>query len=198
MSSSPARYACLPRPRLEENGVWIETIQPGDIESIRLWRNAQLEVLRQPAPITPEQQQAYFAAQIWPTLALAQPCNILVSYHAGERLIGYGGLVHIAWEHKRAEISFLLDPVELAPKEHYAMRFKAFLGLMKTLAFKDLGFTRLFTETYALRPDHIAVLESAGFVREGVMRQHVRINGVGVDSLLHGCLCSDQTHGEPQ
>lgn len=192
-AACPVVYACLPHPRVEQNGFSVETVQPGHIQSIRAWRNAQLDILRQAAPISPEQQETYFAAQIWPALAAPQPANILLSFHEGERLIGYGGLVHIAWEHRRAEVSFLLDPQAATPVEAYARRFTAFLGLMKKLAFDELGFERLFTETYAGRTDHIAVLEAVGFRREGVLRRHIRIDGRGVDSLMHGCLKNDET-----
>jgi RimJ/RimL family protein N-acetyltransferase len=191
-AARPVAYACLPHPQVEQGGFWVETVQPGHIQAIRAWRNAQLDILRQAAPISPEQQEAYFAAQIWPALAAPQPANLLLSFHEGERLIGYGGLVHIAWEHKRAEVSFLLDPQAATPTEAYKRRFTAFLGLMKKLAFIELGFERLFTETYALRTDHIAVLEAVGFRREGVLRRHVRIDGRSVDSLMHGCLKIDE------
>lgn len=192
-AACPTAYACLPHPRVEQGGFWVETVQPGHIQAIRAWRNAQLDILRQAAPITPEQQEAYFASQIWPALGAPRPANILLSFHEGEQLIGYGGLVHIAWEHLRAEVSFLLDPQAATPAEAYARRFTAFLGLMKKLAFDQLSFERLFTETYALRTDHIAVLEAVGFRREGVLRRHVRINGRSVDSLMHGCLKIDET-----
>jgi RimJ/RimL family protein N-acetyltransferase len=191
-AAGPVVYACLPHPRIEQGGFWVETVQAGHIQAIRTWRNAQLDILRQPAPISPKEQEAYFATQIWPSLASPQPTNILLAFHEGERLIGYGGLVHIAWEHRRAEVSFLLDPQAATPAEAYACRFVAFLGLMKKLAFDELGFERLFTETYALRTDHIAVLEAAGFRREGVLRNHVRIDGRGIDSLMHGCLKTDK------
>lgn len=186
--SPPLAYACMPRPRLSAGPLWIGAVQPGDIEAIRLWRNAQMDVLRQSAPIAPDAQARYFAERIWPSLDLPQPGEILVSYREGDVLIGYGGLVHIAWEHGRAEISFLLDPAYLAPPEVYARYFAGFLGLIKRLAFDDLGLERLFTETYAIRTHHIAVLESAGLKREGVLRRHVRIAGEPVDSIMHGCL----------
>jgi len=46
----------------------------------------------------------------------------------------------------------------------------------------------VFTETYALRKHHINVLEDAGFELEGVMRDHVRIGGKFVDSLIHSLI----------
>ena len=60
--------------------------------------------------------------------------------------------------------------------------------LLKELAFQDIGFDRIFTETYALRTHHISVLESIGFDREGVLRNHIKIDGRSVDSIIHGCI----------
>src|SRR5215469_14657050 len=103
------RYLCMPRSRLERSGYAVEAVQPDHIEPIRCWRNAQIDVLRQAAPITPEQQIAYYAREIWPAMEQPRPSNVLVSYFFEGALIGYGGLVHIAWHHLRAEVSFLLD-----------------------------------------------------------------------------------------
>lgn len=188
---SPAAYACMTRPVLRAGTLSVRAVQKAEIEAIRRWRNAQMEVLRQAEPISPEQQEAYFVRHIWPQYALPRPDTILLSYREGDALIGYGGLVHIAWAHRRAELSFLLDPVHTTDEAAYARYFGGFLGLMKRLGFADLGLNRLFTETYATRPHHIAVLESAGFKREGVMREHVWIGGQPVDSILHGCLSRD-------
>ena len=187
----PATYACMKRPVLRAGDLSVRAVQPAEIEAIRHWRNAQIDVLRQADPLSPEQQEAYFASHVWPQYAMPQPGTILLSYLEGDTLIGYGGLVHIAWPHRRAEISFLLDPAHTRNEAAYARYFGAFLALMKRLAFAELGLNRLFTETYATRPHHIAVLESAGFNREGVLRAHVIIDGQAVDSILHGCLSSD-------
>jgi RimJ/RimL family protein N-acetyltransferase len=185
------RYACMPRERLGQGDLWVAAVRPQDIESIRVWRNAQIDVLRQKAPISREQQQAYYATQIWPTFDAPEPANILLGYHEADKLIGYGGLVHIAWEHRRAEVSFLLDPARMAAPDIYERYFTAFLGLMKRLAFEDLGLERLTTETFAIRVDIIRMLEAAGFRHEGTLRRHVWINGRPVDSLVHGCLKAD-------
>src|SRR3546814_958505 len=81
--------------------------------------------------------------------------------------IGYGGLVHIAWDYCRAEISFLLDPAIVRREAEVAQIFGSWLELMKLLAFDDLNLARLTTETYAMREMFIRVLEAHGFVREG-------------------------------
>jgi RimJ/RimL family protein N-acetyltransferase len=181
-------YACLSKPALCDGNLSLTSVQPEHIEAIRLIRNAQMDVLRQSAPITSDEQAAYYAANIWPDMSRPQPKNMLFAYLENGRFVGYGGLVHIAWEHRRAEVSFLLEPQLAQTSEAYARYFSIFLHLVQTVAFDDLKLHRLFTETYATRAHHISVLESSGFLREGSLKDHVRIQGQPVDSLIHGCV----------
>lgn len=181
-------YRCMRRARLELGGLSVEAVNPGHIESIRKWRNEQMAILRQSSEISPEQQQSYFNREIWPDQNVDRPRNILLACQEDGILIGYGGLVHIAWEHLRAEISFLLGTDHVRDTARYKRYFTSFLELFKTLAFDDLGLNRLFTETYAIRDHHIEALERAGFVLEGRMKHHVIIDSEPVDSLIHGCV----------
>ena len=181
-------YACLPRAAVSDGRYSIMTIQDAHVEPIRQWRNAQIDILRQKEPLTKEGQTSYYTRCIWPTLVERHPTNILLAFLEDERLVGYGGLVHISWPDQRAEVSFLLNPALTSNVADYAARFSAFLSLLKQLAFRDLGIERLWTETFASRGRHIAVLEANGFRLEGRLRGHVRIAGARIDSLLHGCL----------
>lgn len=182
-----ARYHCLAVSDIRQGERSLVPLRQEDILPIMHWRNAQLDVLRQKAPITPENQQRYYDDVIVPGFSQPQPGQILFSYLLNGTAIGYGGLVHLAWEDKRAEVSFLLNPERLAP-ETYREDFGCYLNLLKEAAFSRLGFARLFTETYDIRPQHIAILEANGFDLEGRLRGHVWINGRPVDSLMHGCL----------
>lgn len=181
-------WKCLGRQRFERGRYAVIPIQPAHVESIRCWRNEQMDILRQMQSITVERQQQYFGEKIWPSMGLNQPENILLGYLLDEQLIGYGGLVHIGWDHMRAEISFLLNTARTISEDVYERDFSNFLMLMKSVAFEELGFHRLFTETYAIRRHHIEVIEASGFQLEGVMREHVKIGGHFVDSFIHGCL----------
>jgi len=152
------------------------------------WRNAQLKVLRQREPLTPEKQERYYQGVILPSFAEKTPRQILFSYLHKEELIGYGGLVHISWEDRRAEVSFLVDPDRVGDSSIYSQDFSLYLSLIKQAAFQHLGFMRVFTETYDIRPHHISILESSGFQLEGRLKAHVWIDGKPVDSLIHGCV----------
>jgi RimJ/RimL family protein N-acetyltransferase len=184
-------YACLSTERFEQGDHAVVPVAAVHIEGIRQWRNAQMDVLRQAAPIMEAQQLQYFTNVIWPQCGLREPDNILFAFLHQGRHIGYGGLVHIAWAHKRAEISFLLDPVYVSQPAAYADHFLHFLELMTQVAFRDLALNRLYTETYAFRVHHISVLEAAGWRVEGTMRSHVIVDGTETDSILHGYLKSD-------
>jgi RimJ/RimL family protein N-acetyltransferase len=190
-ASIPAAYRCLPHSTFEIGEFALRSVQPQDIEAIRRWRNEQMDVLRQSEPIGADAQTAYFETTVWPEFASERPTKILLAFSEGGRLIGYGGLVHIAWEHRRAEVSFLLQSELIRDARGYCARFSAYLGLIRELAFRSLGFHRLFTETYAFRNVHIETLEQAGFRLEGRMRDHVIIEGKRTDSLIHGCLADD-------
>lgn len=189
-------YACLNKQRLQNGDYAILPVQPEHIEPIRLWRNAQMNILRQSEPILERQQISYYANNIWPSMKEPMPANILMSYLFRDELIGYGGLVHIAWHDLCAEISFLLSPDRAINSAIYSADFQCFLGLIKHLAFDYLCFQRLYTETYEIRSLHIKILENSGFMREGVLRQHVRIGGNPINSIIHGCLkkCEWKTH----
>jgi RimJ/RimL family protein N-acetyltransferase len=169
----------------------VRAVQPEDTERIRQWRNAQMTVLRQGRLISEADQRAYYQEHIWPMMAQVHPANILLSFFHHGRHIGYGGLVHIAWPHARAEVSFLLDNELTADEAVYAGNFLIWLRLLKLLAFEDLLLNRLYTETWAFRETHMAVLEQAGFQREGVCREHVRIDGQWYDAVFHGVLRRD-------
>ena len=167
-------------------------IRYDDREPVRAWRNAQLEVLRQAEPLTAEQQAAYFQRVVLPLFEQERPGQLLFSLLHDEQLIAYGGLVHISWPDGRAEVSFLADPGRAAEPATYRQDFRAHLRLLGQVAFEGLKLNRLFTETYDIRPAHVAILEEAGFQLEGRLRQHVQLKpGTFADSLMHGQLAAD-------
>ena len=185
-------YFPLPQPEFRWNDYRLVPIRYEDREPIRAWRNAQLEVLRQAAPLTAEQQENYFQRVVMPLFEQEQPGQLLFSLLENEELIAYGGLVHISWPDGRAEVSFLMDPRRAADPETYRNVFRAHLRLLGEAAFHGLKFNRLFTETYDIRPAHVAILEEAGFRLEGRLRQHVRLApDTFADSLMHGQLAAD-------
>ena len=155
----------------------IKPICEDDIETIRIWRNEQKIVLRQSNHISKDAQVDYFNANIWPSMVLVKPNNLLMSFFREDSLIGYGGLVHIDWFNSRGEVSFLVDTKIAQSTEKYRECHRAFLSLLSELAFEDLGLNKIYTETWDIRKKHIKNLESAGFCLDGILREHVFIDG---------------------
>ena len=185
-------YRLLPQSESCWHSYQLVPIRYKDREPIRTWRNAQLEVLRQAEPLTTEQQEAYFQRVVLPLFEQEQPGQLLFSLLYKNELIAYGGLVHLSWPDGRAEVSFLVDPTRAADPATYRQDFRAHLRLLGQVAFEGLKFNRLFTETYDIRPAHVAILEEAGFRLEGRLRQHVQLKpGTFADSLMHGQLAAD-------
>ena len=164
------------------------------LELLKHWRNAQMDVLRQSRPLTDADQQAWLqslakdARQV--LFAMHLPAD---SQGAAGEFIGYGGLTNLDAGHRRAEISFLVNPVRAADLAVYREDFLAALAKFCDHGFSQLHLNRIFTETFDFRAEHMQVLEEFGFRREGVLRQHVFKRGRFHDSILHSMLASEWT-----
>ncbi len=164
-----------------------------DLYKIKEWRNAQIDILRQKKFLDDAEQLHYYRQVVLPTFSQDQPKMMLFSFLKEKTCIGYGGLVHIDWEHQRAEVSFLVETKRAHCNKTYAEDFKAFLQLLKQLAFSILPLNRIYTETFDKRPLHISILEKNGFKFEGRMKEHIKFQDTFIDSLLHGALKSNES-----
>lgn len=159
-----------------------DEIRLDDAEKIRIWRNSQVNVLRQNRALAKSDQIEYFNDHVYSELDKIHPKQILFAIKKESNLIGYGGVTNISWDHLRGEISFLLEN----DSQNYSEIFFNFLEFISNLAFEEIGLQRVFTESYSFRISHIKVLEDFGFTLEGVLKCHNIIDGIIVDSLIHG------------
>jgi hypothetical protein len=138
---------------------YIEGIRPQDWEAIRIWRNKQMAVLRQTEYImAPEQinyAKAYYESQatycapqlLYSFFKRGKAGKIVQDYMEAIEvmstfsLIGYGGLVHIDWNLKVAEISFLMNPERKEDLLQYTKEYLIFLELLRDYTAK-LGLMR--------------------------------------------------------
>ena len=74
-------YKCLDRQEWSNEDYGLKVISPDSIESIRLWRNMQMDVLRQTKKISKIEQEDYFNKYIWPDMFLEKPKNILLCFY---------------------------------------------------------------------------------------------------------------------
>jgi len=186
-----SKYNCLQKNVYLQDSYSIFPIRHDDIQVIRLWRNDQLTILRQKKLLSEQEQEDYFKNVTKKTFNAKNPNCILFSFLLGDECIGYGGLVHIDWNSKTAEISFLNETKRSNKPKIYEQDFAIFLKLIFQVAFLDLNFNKLTTETYEFRNLTIKILENYGFRLEGRLKNHVLKEGKYFDSILHGLLKED-------
>jgi len=150
---------------------------------IMKWRNEQIYHLRQQKPITPADQEGYFENVVAKLFDQDHPEQILFSYLKGDVCIGYGGLVHINWMDRHAEISFIMD-TELQ-NEYFGFHWKTYLNLIEKVAFEELGLHKIFTYAFDLRPKLYDVLEQSGYERVARLQEHCFFEGKYIDVIIH-------------
>tara|TARA_B100000315_G_scaffold175580_1_gene164098 strand:- start:259 stop:834 length:576 start_codon:yes stop_codon:yes gene_type:complete len=184
------KYRCLKTNFYERGEYKIVPFQKQNIQTIRVWRNEQIYVLRQNKLLTKDDQEIYYEKFIRSTYNDKNPKQLLFSLYFKKLFIAYGGLVNISWENKRAELSFLLK-TDIAKCNNYKNEFMYFLDVLNNIAFKDLELNKIFSETYDIRDYHLSILEESGYNLEGVMNQHIIIKNSTVNSLVHAILKKD-------
>jgi RimJ/RimL family protein N-acetyltransferase len=154
--------------------------------AILKWRNEQIYHLRQHRPLTEEDQENYFRTVVNALFDEEKPSQILFSYMENDICIGYGGLVHINWIDKNAEVSFIMNTSLEAL--FFAKHWAIFLELIEEVAFKDLNLHKLVTYAFDLRPHIYEIIENAGFVKEAILKEHCLFNDTYKDVIMHGKL----------
>ena len=185
--SWPSAYACAPALGGQHGAYTMRPVAWADRVPIRDWRNAQIDVLRQRAPLTPADQDAYYRDIVAPQFDQLEPAQVLVAVDLDGELIGYGGVVHLAWGDRRGEVSFLTRTDRLDDST-FAADWRAYLAMLVPAARGQLGLHKLTAEAYAMRTRLFPLLEDAGFVQEGLLRAHHDVDGEWVDSVVHGLL----------
>jgi RimJ/RimL family protein N-acetyltransferase len=185
------KYSFLKKRKYRLKDYSIVPLRKQDIQLVRKWRNEQIDVLRQKTKLSHIDQNRYYKKLEKESFYKKNPEMILFSLLINKKCIGYGGFVHIDWENKRAEISIITMTSRNEDLKTYEKDFCAFFYLIKELAFNEIEFNRLTTETYDIRPYVIKLLEKIGFRLEGKMKEYVKINDKYVDSLIHACLKKD-------
>ena len=178
-------YKILKSKKMSSSHLELIPIREEDIEKIRIWRNQQREILRQNNTISKEDQEKYFEEFIKPTFQQKFPEMLLFSIILKGKCIGYGGLVHINWEAKRAEISFLSETKRAKTKASLSNDFENFLEIILDVGFTELKLNKITTETFEFRREIISILEKRGFEEEGILKKHVIKKGIHYDSKIH-------------
>ncbi len=147
------------------------------------WRNEQIYHLRQNKPLTVEDQDNYFNSVVQKIFDQEQPNQLLFSFLENDICIGYGGLVHINWIDKNAEISFIMNTT--LEKNNFHRYWIKYLKVIERVAFEDLKIHKIFTYAFDLRPHLYIALHEANFVEEARLKEHCVFDGKYMDVVIH-------------
>lgn len=176
-------YQSLSKQIFESEKYKIVPVRYKDRINIMKWRNEQIYHLRQNKPLTPEDQENYFNNTVAKLFDQEQPNQILFSYLENDTCIGYGGLVHINWIDKNAEISFIMN-TDLE-KNNFEKHWCIYLKLIEKVAFKELNFHKIYVYSFNLRPHLYDLLASCGYSEDARLKDHCLFDNKYIDVLIY-------------
>lgn len=168
----------------------IVPIRMEDRYLIMQWRNEQIYHLRQNKPLTKEDQDNYFENVVSKLFEQDKPNQLLFSFLKDGQCIGYGGLVHINWIDKNAEISFVIDTA--LEKHSFKVLWQIFVKLIEIVAFQEIKLHKIFTFAFNLRPHLYEAIENIGFKKEAVLIDHCLFKGKFIDVIIHCKIRNDK------
>lgn len=176
-------YKSLSKQTYSEGAYSIVPIRYEDRIDIMNWRNEQIYHLRQNKLLTESDQNNYFNNVVCKLFDKDFPDQLLFSFLENDICIGYGGLVHINWIDKNAEISFIMNTA--LEKDFFQSHWNTFLKLIEVMAFEELTLHKIYTYAFDLRPHLYLALEASGFEKEAVLKEHCFFNNEYKDVLIH-------------
>ena len=176
-------YRCLDKQVYEIGQYSFVPIRYEDRFQIMKWRNEQMYHLRQTKLLNNESQNKYFSDIIKPLFDEITPSQILFSYLKNGICLGYGGLVHINWVDRNAELSFLID-TSLENTE-FDKHYTNYLKFIEILAFEILTLHKVYSYAFDLRPHLYSIFEKNGYNFDAKLSDHVLFNGSYIDVIIH-------------
>lgn len=179
-------YKILNKQEFHQGNYSLVPIRMEDRYEIMKWRNEQIYHLRQSKPLTEEDQDRYFNTIIKGLFEMDKPDQLLFSYLKENKCLGYGGLVHINWTDKNAEVSFIMD-TQLEQNEFHK-HWGIFLNLLYQIAFDEINLHKIYTYAFDIRPHLYEAIEINGFVREAVLKEHCLFNNEYKNVVIHSLI----------
>jgi RimJ/RimL family protein N-acetyltransferase len=182
----PKKYKVLINNSFSENTFSLVPIRFEDKLKIMKWRNEQIYHLRQAKPLTEEDQNFYFENVVAKLFTQKQPKQILFSFLEYGECIGYGGLVHINWIDKNAEISFIMQTS--LEEERFDEIWGEYLLLLEEMAFKEIKLHKIFVYAFDIRPYLYRVLEKNNYLKDAELKEHCFYNNEYINVIIHSKL----------
>ena len=181
--SFTGKYKILSKNKFDNGKFSIVPIRYEDRMDIMKWRNEQMYHLRQSKALTIEDQDYYFENVVSKLFEQENPNQILFSFLENDICIGYGGLVHINWIDKNAEISFIMNT--FLEKNRFHEIWIAYLNLIEKVAFEELQLHKVFVYAFDLRPHLYEVVENSNYFKDATLKEHCFFNNKFINVIIH-------------
>jgi RimJ/RimL family protein N-acetyltransferase len=157
-----------------------------DRYEIMKWRNEQIYHLRQANALTKEDQDTYFENVVAKLFDQVNPSQLLFSFLEDGVCIGYGGLVHINWIDKNAEVSFIMDTN--LESEYFSFHWHNYLNLLQQVAFDSLKLHKTYIYAFDIRPYLYKALDEAGYFFDCKLKDHCFYNKEFKDVVIYSLI----------
>lgn len=178
-------YKCLTVNNFKNGSYSLVPIRDKDKFEIMKWRNEQIDILRQKELLTKEIQKNYFKTVVNELFHQQQPEQLLWSFFENDKLIGYGGLVHIDWKVKHGEISFITETSRNSSSDVFISDWYNFLEIIKNIASEYLNFSSIYTYAYDIRPLLYVALLKQNFKEIKRIPNSIEIKNQLKDIVIH-------------
>ena len=176
-------YKCLSVNIYISDDFHLEPIRDEDKFEIMTIRNEQIYHLRQAKLLTKEDQENYFSNIVSKLFEQDFPNQLLFSFFYKNEFIGYGGLVHINWIDKNAEVSFVMKTK--LEKDFFSFYWSNYLKLIEKVAFEEMKLHKIFTYAFDLRPHLYEILIENNYKFEARFIEHCFFKNKYIDVLIH-------------
>lgn len=178
----------MPSPFLESERLWYRSLEPGEAPQVaaylqdpRVRRNLAIGRF----PFSEAGEAKWIEAQTKPPVAEGPTdVSLCVGLKGQQTILGGTGLHRISWLHRSAEWGIYIGQPEQWGKGYG----REMARTMLRYAFDTLNLHRVMLRVNADHIGGIKSYEAAGFVREGVLRQSVFVEGRYLDTLLMAAL----------
>lgn len=165
-----------------KNKIYLASIEEENIEQLRLWRNdpSLRRYFRETKEISKKEQKRWYEDKV-----LNDPNQINFEIHSFDtkELIGHCGLCYINWINRTAEFTIYIGNSNMRGRGYGTDALSALLNY----GFIDLNLNRIWCEVYSFN-DAINSYRKLGFKDEGVLREHIYIEGKYYDTYMLGLL----------
>jgi RimJ/RimL family protein N-acetyltransferase len=155
---------------------------------IHAWQNdPELLELNADSVVFQTEEQTRKALERWIDASRNDIVHLAIHEKASLDLIGFAQIACIDYDHRRCKLALVIGEKALWGAGYGGEALRRIVSY----CFLELSLNRIGAEMYSFNERSMRLFESAGFKREGTLRENVRKRGRFFDEYVYGLLRSD-------